>query len=109
MGLIEVYTVAVGLLLVAGLWSIVITIPKVTSRWRGAYWLALALNLSLLTAFTLGWLQQIGVFDAPRGWTTASLLSSLFLVALELHLVPYIHRLEHRLSKVEGGQPWNPQ
>lgn len=93
------YTAVVGLTLVAGLISVVITIPKVADRWKGAYRLAIGPAVSLLAAFVLSAIRLTTGTDIIRpGWILIVLQLALFLVALELILVPYIHRLEAALK-----------
>lgn len=94
------YTAVVGIALVAGLVSVIITIPKVEGRWKGAYWLAVGLAVSLLVAFVLSALRQATETTVIQpGWILIVLQVALFLVALELILVPYIHRLEATLKE----------
>lgn len=104
---LEIYTLIVGAMLVAGLVSVLVTIPKLNDRWKGVYYIAIGLNVGLLAVFTISALRIFGVVLETRGWILIGLMTSLFLVALELILVPYIHRLEHRLAKVQEGEPWN--
>ena len=96
------FTILVGLMLVAGLASVIYTMPKVPVYRKPLYWLALLMNIGLLVAFTLGALRQFTGSEIVSGSTVLVILElSLFLVALELILVPYVDRLEAKLLRGE--------
>lgn len=89
-----VYILFVGLALVAGAVSVAYTLPRVASHWKGAYWLALGLAVLLTATFVIGGAIAVFKIRVPQNTTLYLLEGSLALVALELILVPYIHRME---------------
>jgi len=91
------YTGIVGFLLLVGLGSVAYTLPKVKPHWRGAYWLAIGLATFKLAAFGFGLAGLLGM-RVPANAVQWTLLTSIVLVALELILVPYIHRWERELE-----------
>lgn len=93
-----IYVVLTALALLAGLVSVVYTLPKVKSHWRLAYWGGLLLAGTLTAALVFGLLGFFGV-QVPGPLVLYTLETAIFLTALQLNLVPYIHRWERRRDK----------
>lgn len=93
-----IYVLATLVTLMAGTVSVAYTLPKVKSHWRLAYWGGLLLASTLLTTMGLGLAGFFGV-RIPGTWTLYMLETAVFLTALQLNLVPYIHRWERRRDK----------
>lgn len=95
------YLIVVAALLIAGLASVIYTLPKVSSLWKGAYWLAIGLGVALIVAFGLGMARMAGL-PVSGPVVLWSLETALALTALELILVPYIHRKEREIPDGTG-------
>lgn len=95
------YIIFVGVLLLAGLASVAFTLPKVRPHWKGAYWMAIGLNLTLIAAFGLGAARMLGLSVSGMSVLWA-LETGLALTAFELILVPYIHRKEQEMPGGPG-------
>jgi hypothetical protein len=92
------YVIAVGLLLIVGFGSVVYTLPKVRPIWKGAYWLAVGLALVLSSIFAISAVRMLGFPLLPGINLLWALEAAIALTAVELSLVPYIHRKERELG-----------
>ncbi|HUH06671.1 MAG TPA: hypothetical protein VML96_02585 [Egibacteraceae bacterium] len=92
------YQFFVGALLAAGLVSVVWTLPRVPPWWRPLYWLAIPLAAVplLLVAAALAENLYRRAF-LPADATQLSLQFVMLILALELILVPLVHRREAAL------------
>jgi hypothetical protein len=88
-----IYTAVVGMMLLAGLWSLIYTIDKVPSYRKPVYWLAIGVEVSLVLCFVAA-LARIVVSSIPRGTIVGALEIALFLMAIMFITVPYVDRLE---------------
>lgn len=98
------YFVAVIALLVAGLASIIYTIPHVSKIRRPLYWGAIVMNLLLLTVHVAAAGGQWFGWHVPgRGlqWLVAAAIT---IVAIQTILVPWADRVEARLIHLRGRQ-----
>ena len=104
MNLDTIHILVVGVLLVAGLVSVIVTLPKVPKWWKPAYWMAIPMNALLCFMYwDVAVARVLGVSRLAPTQVGLMLRISLALLALELILVPYIHRLESRRLRNGGS------